>query len=137
MLTKRWDNWEWLLLLILVTLLALVQASCTRTIYVPETRTETEYIDRLRVDSLYLHDSIFVSEKQKGDTIYVTEYKYKVVDRLNIRVDSVCVVDSIPYPVEVPKVEYRTPAIMKWLAAIGILAIILVIVRLWVRFATR
>ena len=79
---------------------------CTATKYVPvETvRTDSVYVDRFARDSVYLHDSVFVSRWAQGDTVYVdkvvTKYMYK--DRW--RYDTVAVVrtDSVrvPYPVE-------------------------------------
>ena len=75
--------------------------SC-RTKYVPveSVKTEVEYRDRWRRDSIHVRDSIIVQDK--GDTIFVdrwhTEYKdRKQTDTLFIeRTDSI----QVPYPVE-------------------------------------
>ena len=88
-----------------ILLTAIVAASCTRTIYVPDTRTE--YVTRERVDSLFLHDSIYVTEKVKGDTVYVTRYKERVRYEYVNDTDTIIRCDSIPYPVEVVRTEYR------------------------------
>ena len=79
---------------------------CTTTKYVPvpSVSVDSVYVDRWLRDSVYLHDSVFVTHYSKGDTVYVdkvvTRYKYK--DRW--RQDTVAVVraDSVrvPYPVE-------------------------------------
>jgi len=71
---------------------------------VPSVSVDSVYVDRFHRDSVYLHDSVFVNQYSKGDTVFVdkvvTRYKYK--DRL--RHDTVAVVraDSVqvPYPVE-------------------------------------
>lgn len=60
--------------------------------------TNTEYVDRIKCDSIYIDKYVYVD--RGGDTITITktniEYRYKIL------VDSVEVlkVDSIPYEVE-------------------------------------
>lgn len=96
---------------LLVAIVAL--ASCkTKTVVVtvPEVRTDTTYITKEQRDSIWLHDSIYVSEKQKDDTIYLYQERWhtKYVEKLKTdtiyqhKVDSV----GVPYPVEV-KVEKK------------------------------
>ena len=71
---------------------------------VPSVSVDSVYVDRFHRDSVYLHDSVFVNQYSKGDTVFVdkvvTKYKYK--DRW--RYDTVAVVraDSVrvPYPIE-------------------------------------
>lgn len=88
-------------------------ASCkTKTVVVtvPEIRTDTTYITKEQRDSIWLHDSIYVSEKQKDDTIYLYQERWhtKYVEKVKTdtiyqhKVDSV----GVPYPVEV-KVEKK------------------------------
>ena len=88
-------------------LLACLLLACCRTVKyvpVPSVSVDSVYVDRFHRDSVYLHDSVFVNQYSKGDTVYVdkvvTKYKYK--DRW--RQDTVAVVrtDSVqvPYPVE-------------------------------------
>ena len=96
---------------LLVAIVAL--ASCkTKTVVVtvPEVRTDTTYITKEQRDSIWLHDSIYVSEKQKDDTIYLYQERWhtKYVEKIKTdtiyqhKVDSV----GVPYPVEV-KVEKK------------------------------
>jgi hypothetical protein len=69
-----------------------------KTVYVPVDRVHTEYRDRLRRDSIYVKDSVYILER--GDTVFFDRWHTEYVDRL--RVDTVARVDSIrvPYPVE-------------------------------------
>lgn len=99
----------------------LLVASCAKTVYVPQTKTE--YVNSERVDSLYIHDSVFVRERVKGDTIYLTRDRWRTEYRDRLRVDTIIRTDSIPYPVEVVKTEYRAPAPVRWLAWMGGIAI--------------
>ena len=52
----------------------------------------TSFIQRsARVDTVYLRDSVFVSEKQRGDTVYLTRVEWR--DRWRTRVERDTVVD--------------------------------------------
>lgn len=82
--------------------LAVLLLGCkTKYIHVPvETiKTETEYIDRLKMDSIYVHDSIFVAHRD--DTVWLEKYKY--IYKNQVKKDSIFIKDSIrveiPYPV--------------------------------------
>ena len=87
-------------------LLSSLFSGCTTTKYVPiETiRTDTVYQSKIKRDSVRVHDSVYVKEWQKGDTVFRdrdrwhTEYVDREVhDTLyQSRVDSV----AVPYPVE-------------------------------------
>ena len=91
---------------------------------------DSVYIDRLKRDSIYQRDSIYIIVK--GDTVFKYQYKYSYRDKL-VR-DTVAVVrrDSIPYPVEVSKYVARK---LSWwqtyLLWSGVLAWLLIILMLW------
>lgn len=114
-----------------ILLTALLTASCTKTIYVPQTRTE--YVNRERVDSLFIHDSIFVTERVKGDTVYRYNDRWHTAYKLEVRVDTVVKCDSIPYPVEVVRTEYKTPRVVSVFAVLGFLSLLFVGYKLWAR----
>ena len=91
---------------------------------------DSVYIDRLKRDSIYQRDSIYIIVK--GDTVFKYQYKYSYRDKL-VR-DTVAVVrrDSIPYPVEVSK--YIERKLSWWLTTLlwsGVLAWLLIILMLW------
>lgn len=89
--------------------------------------TDTLYISNNQRDSIFLHDSVFVSEKQHGDTILLTSTKWrtKYVERqvhdtiLHVRVDTV----PTPYPVEV-KVEKQLSSWQQFRIKVGDIALI-------------
>lgn len=88
--------------------------------------TETEYVDRWRVDSVYVDNIKYID--RGSDTIKVietkTEYRYKVIT------DSIEVIkiDSIPYAVKVIKeVNVLTP-LQKTLMCIGLFAMIALLI---------
>ena len=100
-------------MVIAVSLLGYFLTSCSRRVLpIENTRTEwhgrIEWRARWRLDSIYIHDSVYVTERQAGDTIYKTKEVYRnrdrvVHDTINAgRVDSVRVVQTVTRHVEVP-----------------------------------
>lgn len=97
-----------LLTTLLVTTLLL---SCTTTKYVaiPECHVRDSLVVRTLHDSVFLRDSVFVSQYVKGDTVYRdrvrVQYRYKYLTRQ----DTVLVErrDSVPYVVERKSTEYK------------------------------
>ena len=92
-------------LFVLLLLVAVLMGGCRSVKYVevPVVHTDTLIVTNHQKDSIWMHDSIYLHEWMKGDTILVdkvvwhTQYKEKVVrDTIfKSRVDSV----GVPYPV--------------------------------------
>ena len=132
-----WATMCYLAVLIMAVLLCILLGGCTTTKYVtvPEYHTDTLLVSRNVHDSIYVHDSVWVSEQQRGDTILVTTTKWltKYVERLSHdtvyqhRTDSV----PLPYPVE-KKVE--VPADMTWwqLTRMHVGGVVLALLLMWV-----
>jgi len=83
--------------------------SCKTIQYVPiETiRTEKEYINLIRIDSIYMKDSIYI--RALNDTVFIDKYQYIYRNIYIADTVSILKVDSIPYPVkvEVDKIIYK------------------------------
>lgn len=62
--------------ILLILICASLAAACSPRIY-EKVRTQIEYRDRIQRDSLYVHDSIYVYQHQKNDTVYMDKYVYK------------------------------------------------------------
>lgn len=98
--------------IVILAVLALLLTSCRSVKEIPVKETEYKYIDRyidkIKVDSIYQRDSIYIREK--GDTIY--EYKDKIIIKYQYLSDTIyiCKVDSISVP-QVIEVEKR---LSKW-----------------------
>ena len=99
------NRWREVMIIILLSLLALALTSCSPKVrLVPVERTHIEWRDRLRLDSIYLHDSVYVTEKQAGDTIYKVKEVYRWRDRWRVdtintgRIDSVRVTEVVEVP---------------------------------------
>lgn len=65
----------------------LLAASCSPRI-VEHVRTEVVYRDRVQKDSLYFRDSVFISEKVKGDTVYIDRFKYRYIYKDKYKTDT-------------------------------------------------
>lgn len=88
--------------LVAMIIYAIVASSCTRTVYVPQTtvRIDSVYLTQYKRDSVYLHDSIFM--KQKNDTIFLEKYHTKYIERTSVDTLYISTADTliVPYPVE-------------------------------------
>lgn len=89
--------------------------SCTTTKYVPVVEHHADTLIQVQHhrDSIYLHDSVYVSQWQQGDTVWVEKVKWRSVWMNHTTHDTIYQVhtDSIPYPVEVTK---EVPAALTW-----------------------
>jgi hypothetical protein len=100
-----------IVLIIMGLLLCAMLSGCTTTKYVqvPVVHNDTTVITKHQRDSIWMHDSVLVSEK--GDTVRIekwhTQYVTKEVHDTLYRSKT----DSIPYPVEVIK---EVPAELTW-----------------------
>ena len=87
------------------------------------------------IDTIYQHDSIFIREILKGDTVYLTRTEYR--DRWRTRVERDTIVDIRVEKelVQLPPERY-VPKFYKWctglLFAIGILLIGYGVLRYWI-----
>ena len=116
-------------------------SSCTTTKYVPviEHKTDTRIQTNLQRDSIYVHDSIMVS--QQGDTVKIEKWHTKYVEREVHDTLYQAVHDSIPQPYPVIK---EVPAELTWwqhfrislanilLWVVGIVAVV-TLVRWWLK----
>lgn len=95
--------------IIFVVAIMLLSSCKTRTVVmtVPEVRTDTVIITKSQRDSIWLHDSIHVSEKTEGDTVWleVSKWHTKYVEKVVRDTTYIATRDTIPmpYPVEVIK----------------------------------
>jgi hypothetical protein len=110
--------------LILTIALMLAFSGCTTTRYVPVEHhtTDTVYQSKLHRDSIYLHDSIRVSEK--GDTIRIEHWRTKSISKEVHDTLYQAKHDTIPQPYPVEKLVSRERSKVEWgLIIIGIVAL--------------
>lgn len=117
---------------ILIFAVVLATGSCTTVRYVPvpERHTDTVRVTTVRHDSIYVHDSVSVSER--GDTVFVTRYRYIGRDRLVRDTVYQSLRDSISVPVSVD-VESGVRRIFGSGIAVPLLAVALLLVVLFLK----
>jgi hypothetical protein len=109
-------------------MIALWLTSCTttRVVTVEKVKTDTTYITKHQRDSIWLHDSIHVTER--GDTIRIEKWHTKYIEREVHDTLYRAKTDSIPVPYEVIK---EVPRKSTWFERImfctGIIAILCLI----------
>ena len=117
--------------LCLVILVAVLLVGCKtkeRVVTVDKVRTDTTYITKHQRDSVWLHDSIHVTEK--GDTIRIERWHTKYVEKATHDTLYQHKTDSVPVPYPVEKLVERELSwwqqtrlhlanIMLWLLGIG------------------
>ncbi|MDE5986840.1 MAG: hypothetical protein K2H16_06110 [Prevotella sp.] len=111
--------------------LTLLLAGCrTKYVTVPEYRYQDSVEVRYRRDSVYLHDSVYVSERHTGDTVYLAKYRERTLYRDKLRTDTVYVerTDSIyvPYCMEKEKhTLYWWQEMLMWMGAATVVYLII------------
>lgn len=93
-------------------------------------KVKIEYVHKL--DSIYLHDSINTVITQKGDTVFINKFKYKIKEVY--KTDTVHKIDSIPKIVtvnkivEVNKLKSWQKSLM-WIGGVGIITLLILIIK--------
>lgn len=95
--------------IITLIFLATILYSCKSIQYVPveTTKRDTTYLSQTKIDSIYHRDSIYV--ERKGDTVYLSKYKYlyRYIEKHDTlwreKVDTIQVV----YPVEAQLTKWQ------------------------------
>ena len=79
------------LILLILAAIALALASCTRTVekVVEHHTTDTLYQVKIKVDSIYKNDSIYVETFTKGDTVYKIKNKYNTLYKYLLHTDTI------------------------------------------------
>ena len=113
-------------------IIILVSASCSSTKSMPvvQSNDTTSFIQRsARVDTVYLHDSVFVSEKMRGDTVYLTRVEWRDRWRTRVERDTIMDVRVEKEVVQLPPERY-VPKFYKWCTGLLLTILVLAIGRL-------
>lgn len=122
-----------LCLIIIVALLFVGCKTKERVVTVEKVRNDTTYITKHQRDSVWLHDSIHVTEK--GDTIRIERWHTKYIEKATHDTLYQATHDTIPQPYPVEKLVERELSwwqqtrlhlanIMLWLLGIGVVVFI-------------
>lgn len=119
-----------LIIMLLFVLALLCSCKSTKYIQVPVDRVHTEYIDRLKHDSIYIYDKDSIFIEHKGDTVFLNKYKLKYIYRDVYKRDTIAKVDTITkiQVVEKPVITNKLNQFQKILIATGSIALIILLV---------
>ena len=76
------------------------------------------------VDTVVVRDSVFVSERQRGDTVYLTRVEWRDRWRTQLVHDTIVRVDSIVQVIEHPPERYVPPFYKRYTIALWVAVIL-------------
>ena len=101
---------------------------------ISQIKTEIKYIDKVKYDSIYLKDSVYII--QKGDTIYNTKvayrYKYKYL-KDTITINKTDTITRLQKITEI-KVKNQLNTVQKILIYIGLFSLLMFIIIIYKHF---
>lgn len=101
---------------------------------IPQIKTEIKYIDKVKYDSIYLKDSVYII--QRGDTVYNTKvayrYKYKYL-KDTVTVNKTDTITKLQKVIEI-KIKNQLNVVQKILIYIGLFSILLFLIILYKYF---
>lgn len=101
---------------------------------IPQIKTEIKYIDKVKYDSIYLKDSVYII--QKGDTIYNNKvayrYKYKYL-KDTITINKADTITRLQKITEI-KVKNQLNVVQKVLMYIGLFSLLIFIIIIYKHF---
>lgn len=102
---KTIGDLHWLIVIkIMYIVLVLCCSSCStsKPVVLERTYHDTVHVNNLRLDSVYMHDSIYFESIIKGDTIYRTKEITRWRDRVSIKHDTIYTVRENKADISVP-----------------------------------
>ena len=127
----------WLIVIIIMyIILVLCCSSCStsKPVVLERTYHDTVHINNIRLDSVYMHDSIYFESIIKGDTVYRTKEITRWRDRVSIKHDTVYTVREKSVDIPVPQ-ERTVPLWIHILKGVYVLALLVsliyIVVMIW------
>ena len=127
----------WLIVIIIMYIvLVLCCSSCStsKPVVLERTLHDTIHVNNLRLDSVFMHDSIYFESIIKGDTIFRTKEITRWRDRVSIKHDTVYAVREKSVDIPVPQ-ERTVPLWIHILKGVYVLIILVyliyIVVMIW------
>lgn len=113
----------------LFAMLAWMLHGCKVQDCIPETIVRDSIVTEYKLDSIYLYEKDSIYIQQKADTIFVNKYVTRYKDVMKIERDTIYQDNKV---VEVKEVLIEKPiaGVVKWLAWIGLAAVLIVVIRI-------
>ena len=119
-----------------ITLLALPSCKSLNPSLYTIHRDSVAYTIHQTIDTLLIRDSIFIRERQKGDTVYLTRTEYRDRWRIQIQRDTIIDTQYVEQIIEKPPERY-IPRFYKISTAILYILIALIIVFIVIKIRLR
>ena len=119
-----------------ITLLALPSCKSLNPSLYTIHRDSVAYTIHQTLDTLLIRDSIFIRERQKGDTVYLTRTEYRDRWRIQIQRDTIIDTQYVEQIIEKPPERY-IPRFYKISTAILYILIALIIVFIVIKIRLR
>ena len=121
------------LFVFLFSIFLLISCGTTKYIEVPVevVKIQKEYVEKVKYDSIYIHDSI--DRYYKNDTMFI--YKEKIKFQYKYKYDTITKIDSIQYPKYITK-EVEVNKLKLWqkiLMIIGFTFIVVLLTKLIIK----
>lgn len=87
---------------IMTIIVSCTSCSTSKPVVLERTYHDTVHINNLRLDSVYMHDSIYFESIIKGDTVYRTKEITRWRDRVSIKHDTIYTVRENKADISVP-----------------------------------
>lgn len=117
---------------LLIFILALMLASCSRTVFIPSISRDTVRLVNTHIDTLRTSDTVSVYVREKGDTLTICKYVTRWKDRVSLKVDTVYIsrVDTVSVIKEGESLNvWKRMQLNTWWPISAVLAVLLVIIR--------
>ena len=118
------------IILALISCICLIGCKSIQYVPVENTVVKTEYKNSVSYDSIYFTDSVYIREK--GDTVYIEniKYRYKYVSNIDTIVKNDTITNTTIQEVEVIKEVNK----LKWwqtaLMTLGVLSLVYIIIKI-------
>ena len=100
---------------------------------VAQSNDTTSFIQRsVSSDTVYLRDSVYVSERQRGDTVYLTRVEWRDRWRTRVERDTVMDVRVEKEVVQLPPERY-VPKFYRWCTGLLFALLTIVVARWWIK----
>ena len=100
------EVFAWSVVIVFIILCWYLLAGCSpKVVTVERVKHDSIYITKHQRDSIWQHDSIYVKEYSKGDTVFVELTKWVDIYKEKLKVDTAYIerIDSIPVPYPIEK----------------------------------
>lgn len=101
----------------------------TKVVEVEKVRTDTTYITKHQRDSIHVHDSVYLHEYTRGDTVYIEKVRWRTDIKEKLRIDTIYM--SKTDTVKVAKTETVIQQESKWKRLGKMIGKILCVALLW------